>query len=242
MERYDELCLKYKKRIDRFFAETKKRTCFLRSCANSEEIIYISKNHHYIDRVIKKQNSQNEVVFLIRKELYIEETIPFRYYVMPDKYSNGVFLKHYFDDANPFLDFCVHHYDTASMIKNIAFDSKKGEQEALIRERRYKTLLKLFEWDCKDIDIPKDIIIYGAGNIGVAFYQKIKGKSNVQCFIDRQKVGKMIEYIPVMGVEDLDCNVKSSIIVTATYDYDAICKEIRRHFITAKVISLDSLL
>lgn len=241
-DRYNELELKYKRRIDRFFSETKKKTCFLRSCASSEEVTYILENYQYIDRIIKKQNSQNEIVFLIRKELYIPKPIPFRYYVMSGKYSSGVPLKHYFDDANPFLDFCAHHYDAVSIIKNIVFDSKKGEKEALIRQRRYETLLKLFELDCADIAVPKDIVIYGAGNIGSAFYKKVKGKSNVLCFIDKQKAGKEIGGIPIIRLEELDCSEDISIIVTATYDYNIICEEIKRFRTNAKIISLDSYL
>lgn len=244
-KKYDVLEQKYRKRIDRFLTETKKKTCFLRSCADSEEISYITENYQYIDKIIKKQNIQNEIVFLIRKDCYFEKQIPFQYYIMPEECS-GKALRNYFDEANQFLCFCAHHFYSISMMRNIEFDVKKMKEKEQIKEqiqqRRYDTLLKLFDLDCTKVPIPKDIIIYGAGNVGVSFYKKVKEICNVICFIDRKNAGEKIDNLPVIKLEELNYSSNASIIVTATYDYDNICEGVRRYYAEANIISLDAFL
>lgn len=239
-ERYDALEQKYRKRIDRFLRETEKRTCFLRFCANSEEISYILENYQYIEKIIKKRNNQNEIIFLIKKDYYFQKPLPFQYYIMPVE-SPGKALRNYFDGANQFLDYCAHHFDAVSMMRNLEFDVKKRDEETQMRikQRRYETLLKLFDLDCTKISIPKDIIIYGAGNIGVSFYKKVKGICNTICFVDRKRAGEKIDDLPIIKVEELDYGNNADIIVTATYDYDNISEEIKRYRAEANIISLD---
>lgn len=242
--KYDELKQKYQKRIDKFMQETIKPTCFLRTVISSDEIKYISQNHKYIKAVIEKKNDQNEIIFLIRKDVEINVEIPFRHYVMPGKWNGGpeAILRNWFDDADEFLSYCFRNYDIISLVRNIEFGRNREERINNITQIRYKTLLKLIDYDFDNLHLPNNIIIYGAGNIGKIFYDRIKEKCRVQCFVDKSKADDYIDGIPIKRLEEVVCDENPSFIVTAAYDFEDISKNIRARYRQAEIISLDSLL
>ncbi|MDE5931764.1 MAG: papain-like cysteine peptidase [Lachnospiraceae bacterium] len=243
-EKYDELKRRYQKRIDRFQREVVNRTCFLRTVIDSEEIKYISENADYIHHVIKGKNSQNEIIFLIRKDVEVRELLPFRYYIMPGKWNGGpnAVIRNWFDQADEFLEYCVRNYDVMSLMRNIAFDREQQEKIYNIAQIRYRTLLKLMDCDVDNVCIPEKVIIYGTGNIGLKFYEKIKGKCEVICFIDKEKAGEKVDEIPIKRLEEVDYGERVSFIITPTYDFQNICKDIREYCEKAEIVSLDSIL
>lgn len=223
-EKYNELKGKYQKKIDRFQEEIVKKTCFLRTVISSDEVKYITRNFEYIDGVIKRKNSLNEIIFLMRQDVEISETIPFRYYVMPGKWNGGpnAVIRSWFDGADVFLEYCVRRYDVMSLMKNIAFDRNKQEKISYIDQVRYRTLLKLLDFDFDNIDFPEKVIIYGAGNIGKKVYEKIRGKCEIKCFIDRGGAEKYIDGIPVYRLEEARLDGQLNYIVTPIYDFENI--------------------
>ncbi|MCM1087826.1 MAG: papain-like cysteine peptidase [Muribaculaceae bacterium] len=243
-EKYDELKRKYQKRINRFQCETIKKTCFLRTVIDSEEIKYISRNTEYINRVIKRKNSKNEIIFLIRKDVEVSEPILFRHYIMPGKWNGGplAIIRNWFDQADEFLEYCVRHYDVMSLLKNIAFDRNQQEKIYNIAQIRYRTLLKLVDCDFNNVCVPKKIIIYGAGNIGKKFYEKIKGKCEVRCFVDKDLAGGKIDEIPIKYLKTIDYDEDISFIVTPTYDFESICRDIKGRYGNVEIFSLDDIL
>lgn len=78
-EEYEKIKGKYKKRIEKFIYETTRNTCFLRAVTSNAEIDYIKSNADYIDKIIKKNNSNNEIVFLIKDGVEIRD-LPFRFF------------------------------------------------------------------------------------------------------------------------------------------------------------------
>lgn len=199
-EKYDELMQKYQKRIDRYLKETEKKTCFLRSVSNQDELDYISENYSYINRVIKSRNNHNEIIFLIRKELEIPNNISCSYYIMSGQYN----LQNWFDHAEEFLIFCAKNYDAVSIMRNGLFEQKKVEIQYSILQMRYNLLVRLSKFDFTSILFPGEIIIYGAGNIGQIFYQHVKDICKVECFVDEKKAGDWIAGIPVKYLEEID--------------------------------------
>ena len=242
--RYDELRRKYQKKIDRFLAETIKPTCFLRTVISLDEIRYINENHKYIKEVIEKKNNQSEIIFLIRKDVKMDEEIPFRHYVMPGIWNGGpeAIIRTWFDGADEFLRYCYGCYDILSVIDNIEFDRNKEEKRNIITQTRYQTLLKLVDFDFSNVLLPDNIVIYRAGNIGKKFYDRIKEKCNVQCFVDKKEAGNYIGSIPIKRIEELACDENLNFIVTATYDFENISQHIRLYNNSAEIISLDSIL
>jgi len=247
-EKYNELKHRYQRRIDKFCDETTKETCFLRSVTNPDEIKYISENSEYINRVVKQKNCKNEIVFLLHPSVCEKENIvgicAFRHYVMPGQYNGGVgkVIRNWFDGADDFLEYCFRNYDVMSLMQNIAFDRKHMETEYQIAQLRYWTLLELIDFDFADLELPQNIIIYGAGNIGQIFYKNIKGKCNVKCFVDKLSYGNSIDGIPIKRLDEIECDQNASFIVTATYDFESINEKIKAYNAKADVISLDAIL
>lgn len=243
-EKYDALKEKYQRRIKNFMSQTTKPTCFFRSIMNDNELKYVNENSEYINEVIKKGNGLNEIVFLIKREIEIPEIpeIPFRYYIMNEKYSTQTreLLRGWFDHENELLEFCARNFDVLTMMKNLIFD-ERNEQVASVRTR-YNTMVKLVEFDFNETILPENIIIYGAASIGKLFYSRVKEKCNTICFIDKNKTGENIDGIPVVDLDKLFFNENVSIIVTVTYGFEAICKEIKKYAKDIAIISLNDIL
>ena len=65
---YSDVKEKYDRRIKRFLDAEKKPTCFFRIVIYEKEVDYINNNQKYIQKVIKKYNQDNEIVFLVCKK------------------------------------------------------------------------------------------------------------------------------------------------------------------------------
>lgn len=246
-DRFYDLKQKYQKRIDRFMKEIKKPTCFLRSVISSYELDYISSNVSYIEQIIKSKNSESELVLLIHRDAQIPKSLPFKYFIMSGEFAKGhETLRSWFDGADGFLEFCADNYSPASLMKNIAYDQKKEIQFWHKRmdkvSQKFNTLVKLCNFDFSDESIPRRIIIYGAGHIGCNFYKKIKNFCEVICFVDKNENGKELDGIPIVGIEEVNDINDLAFIVTATHNFEKIKQEIKWHYKTALVISLDDLL
>lgn len=71
-EQYIEVREKYQRRIDRFLTNIKKPTLFIRyinadkqdNMERSKELIWIEDNYEYIEKVLKKYNSNNEIIYI----------------------------------------------------------------------------------------------------------------------------------------------------------------------------------
>lgn len=244
-ENYSQLKLKYQKKTGRFMEEVKKPTCFLRLVADAHEIKYISENYDYISRVVKMGNQQNEIIFLIKDTMAVSEKILFKHYLMSIKHigkntPTHEELRNAFDGSADFLLYCASNYSSESMMKNIIFDHKK---EKIFRndQARYRTLMKLLEFDFDKIEVPEEIAIYGAGNIGKQLYQRIKEKCKIRYFVDQGKTGK-IDGISICRLEEIDYGENISFIVTPTYDFTNIYEKIKNQYITADIISLDDMI
>lgn len=243
--KYDELKQRYQKRIDRFIDAVEKPTCFLRSVIRPEEIEYITgEGYQYINDVIRKKNSKNEIIFLVRKDVELTKPIQFRHYIMPGAYTGGIgkVIRNWFDDSDEFQEYCFRNYDVTELMKNVAFDRKHIETEYQTVQLRYWTLLKLIDFDSMNVKLPKEIIIYGAGNIGQFFYGKIKAKCKVKCFVDKQSYGSSIDGIPIIRLDEVDDLGRTAFVITAVYDYENICTKIKKYNEKAEIILLDELL
>lgn len=128
-----------------------------------------------------------------------------------------------------------------TVIKNLRFDEKNEAKYEKISSLRYDLLNKLLDFDFSKIFMPYDMIIYGAGNIGMNFYKKVKNKFTIRCFIDRTKCGK-IDNIPIIWLDRLKNVEKCCFIITATYDYKNIYDTVKRYFPNAMIKSLDEIL
>lgn len=170
--------------------------------------------------------------------------VPFRHYIMPGAYTGGVgkVIRNWFDDADEFLEYCFRNTDVMDLMRNVAFDRNHLEAEYAAAQLRYGMLLRLMNYDFENAELPKEIIIYGAGNIGQAFYGKIKTKCKVKCFVDKVSYGSNIDEIPVIKLDEVDYRERIPFVITVVYDYENICAGIRRCDEKTDLILLDELL
>lgn len=256
-EQYDEIHIKYMRRIERFITETQKTTCFLRFIYSREEAEYIERNSDYVRKTIKKRNSDNEIVFLTKEELYVEENFPFKIFFVPD-FREGMareIQRGAFDSVDNFLRYCASNYDARSMMRNLLFDRKQEDKIYMAQKydcevmrskykicsSRYNLLLKLLNYDFNDYTFQSRIVIYGAGNIGRIFYHKVKEKTEVVCFVDKEKAGQEVDGIKVVTLDEIECS-DVTIIVTPTYDFDNICRSIVGKNSAAIIVSLEDII
>ena len=140
-----------------------------------------------------------------------------------------------------FWEFCGRHYDSEKLIRNIIFDNRQDAQyyqRLYIEQGRYNLFVKLWETDWNDIPLPGRIVIYGAGNVGKQFYEMIKEKCELVAFVDKHKKG-IIDDVPIVNTTEIDFEGEYTYIITATYDYECICDEIRIYDKEAQIISLE---
>lgn len=245
MSEYAKLKDKYAHRINNFLNRTQSRTCFLRAIASDEEVKYIQENGPYISRIVKKNNPDNEIIFFIKDGVKVPLSLAFPFYVVKGPYAGGVTreeLRNWLDASPKFLQFCAEHTDSITLMNNLIFDAKKEAPSEQIKRHRYQLATELLKTDFETISLPKEIIIYGAGNIGESFFRRIRTKCKIVAFVDERMQGKKIDEIPILGLENIDYEKAVPFVVTATYDYYAIRQKIREYDEKVEVLSLDEIL
>lgn len=219
------------RRIKRFYNNIKNKTCFIRAVANQNEITYIIENLEYINYVIKKQNPNNEIVYLVEDSISVSSCIG-HYYRIKNvdiiKYKNVDDLRNLFDTSYEFIDFCKNNFDESLRYHNLVYylenRLKRMENELDMSTSNYQVLSNLESTDFQTINLPNNVIIYGAGNIGRILYNKIKCKCSVKYFIDENIDKKTYDMVPIIKVKELvDIHNIDVIIVTPIYDYNRIC-------------------
>lgn len=65
----DNVKSKYDRRIERFKNDIKESTLFLRYIESNIELDYIEKNYEYIIRLLKKFNSENELILIANNDI-----------------------------------------------------------------------------------------------------------------------------------------------------------------------------
>lgn len=244
---FDALKQKYAKRIKRFCSAAQKRTCFLRSIPSKKDLDYIMNHAEYIRKVITKNNSENQIIFLAAKEVEIPEDMPFKTYKMLAPYGGmgHAKLRAFFDGASEFLNFCGENYFGSSLLKNLEFDGiaeNEFVQSLELEGMRYSILTKCLFHDFTKSSLPSKTIIYGAGNLGKTLYLKIQNLTQVEYFIDRSKFGTEFQGIPIWALDDLANVEGATVIVSTTYDFDEIKAKIQEKFGKIPVVSLDDFL
>lgn len=237
-EDYKQIYAKYMRRIENFRARIKNSTCFIRWVTSQDEITYITENLDYINYVIKRENINNEIIYLVDESLSVS-FFPVHYYKIRDidivKYKDVEDLRNLFDSNNELVDFCINNFDESiryhNMIYYLETRLERTEKKLDILNRtasNYKLLLKLENVNFDMINLPNSVIIYGGGNIGKILYNKIKYKCFVTCFIDQNMNEEAYDKIPIVKLKDLvNINSIDTIIITPIYDYDKISNGIR---------------
>lgn len=250
-EEFDKLQEKFHRRINRFIDETSKPTCFFRYVNSCAEVQYIMENEKYINQVIKKKNQKNEIWFLFSQEKEVAG-FPFTYFKIKAPYSgkNRSELRGLFDENQDFLEKCAECIESKKLLQNLLFESNKEKRientikNELVIEKRYQLAMQMHFTEWPSIALPNNLRIFGAGNIGKIFLKYIKNRCDVDSFIDSNAdtYGTYIDGIRINALAKTDFSKKIPIVVTATYDFERICEDIKKYDKDAIVLSLDEVL
>ncbi len=223
---YDEIYEKYQKRISRFRTIIKEPTCFIRS-TQEHEIPYIKENRKWIDSIIKRSNSENEIIYIVQN---VSESHQLSYPFFAAEYQyvwyfNRRSLRTLFDSNAELRNFLVEHYSDEERKKNLFFDLQEQNKTLEIVEYRYELMIQIEQISVEKIDIPQNVVIYGAGNLGKALCRKLSSVCRVKCMVDRLPKEKDYEGIPVVRYDDFIRNKEYTnmlVIITPVYSLDEI--------------------
>lgn len=82
---------------------------------------------------------------------------------------------------------------------------------------------KINQMDLTEKELPDVIIIYGAGNIGKSFYQKICNRCEVLFFLDKKPKESSYGGVPIIQDKKVIREyINIPVIVTACYEYEKI--------------------
>lgn len=262
-EEYNDIYKKYQRRIERFRAEIKKSTCFIRCVCSMEELASIFENEERIAQAIRKY-SNNEIIFIISKHMCEANSIKLNFkHFWVDAGNDYIDIENdrcFFDSNAELISFLEANYDNNKRKDNLIYDLRKEldnakqlkEQISILAkskqvvDSRNLRWMKLLNTDFDSIKFPKKISIYGCGAIGKIFYQRAKGYCIVKSFIDKLPRQEYYNNIPVMTIENSiieGVDKETTIIIIPSYDYDAIVENITNEYgFKPKMIKLEEFL
>lgn len=243
---YPDIYEKYLRRINRFRTAIQKPSCFLRALRDEDELQYIADNQDYIRHVVQKSNSLNELVFLIPRWFKNKKELSFPSFTLNFDAYNGngrEAIRGMLDNNNDVIEYLQSNITVQDIASNLIWDrDRKSEtQQRIILESRYDIAIKLLNNDLDLSLLPRNIVIYGAGNIGKAFFNKCKDTCNVKCFVDErpnQDGYKGTQILSLNKINEIPCE---NYIITPVYDIDKIQAWFSENHPNVNLISVDSL-
>lgn len=238
---YETIYRKYMRRINVFRKQIKRKTCFMRAVPNREELLYIKNNVQHINKVIRKQNAENEIVYIVSNRISGSNDLLYPFFVVDSAYEGRRIeeIRKLFDDNMDLQAFCIENFDEKKRYQNMVFDLQKENRRI---EYRYWLITKIETINYNKIHIPKEIIIYGTGTIGKAFYHKIKNKCRILFFMDANPTESSYEGIPVILKNRMDRKYfNTAIVVTPCYEYEEIKEGLVNLYGDLNIIALTDL-
>lgn len=248
-----EIVEKYARRIKKLKEEFSRRTvCFIRAVRNQDEIKWIVNNARYIETVIKK-NKGNNIIFLIPHYMSVPSEFPFDKYILQLNVYQGncrTAMRDMFDSVQEFVEYCKENYPANELANNKIFDLEKecrfwrnragflveknavkqidGAYKSLqTAESRFQRLLSVVKYEYNNRVFPDKIIIYGAGDIGKLFCDKIREHTQVECFIDKAPCQNEYDGIKIYKPECYLPQDDVVVVVIPTYDFEKIKEQLK---------------
>jgi len=246
---YLDIYKKYMRRVENYRVKIKSPTCFLRTVKDEEELKYIENHQDDIKRVITKENNRNEIVFLIPQWLKMEQKIVFpSFYLNIDRFhgESREGVRGMLDNNEDIIRYLQENAAMPKVNENLIRDREaecERKDENIKRwKHRYNIVLRLLNDELNCSLLPSHIVIYGAGTLGKAFYNKIKDICNVECFVDLYSDEGEYDGIPILSWDRINKVSCENFIITQGYNMDNIKACLLAHYPKMNVISVDTLL
>ena len=210
---YDCIHQKYMRRAKKFMQDIKQPTFFIRAVRSKEEILFIEENREYIYRIIKKENPNNEIAFLILNGMqklsdnYLWFRLSIEEYV-GHTYEMGMM----FNSSSEFSEYCTKHIlSEESIVQNKKFNKEHNKAKFglgilvhSLDECSCDIVLTLKEYYPT---INQGIYLWGAGKYGTLMLKYlIQNGITVKGIIDNdsEKIGTLCENIPIVPFSDIE--------------------------------------
>lgn len=214
---YEVIVNKYARRIARFEQTIKSPTIFFRSIRDIDDKNYVLGHYQEIDRILKKYNSNNRIVYLFPESLgKISDDI--EYFIIEAYPSDEALIRDIFDHTPGLLRFCEGCFSTEAITANKNFDKETNETCAaeiyslMQRDdpRVWQGILSLL-----DAKRSEGIFLWGAGHHGKAMYKYLrKNAVMIKGIIDSNKSGVDFEGRMILLPDDVRKDNKIFISIT----------------------------
>lgn len=146
---------KYQKRIDRFYQRIKEPTLFIRYIKNYDELKYIENNFDYIQKILKRFNLANDVLFVANNDIVSKEIKI--YNVQSD--LNDTVAREFIFKNNELKNFLMGNiYNLNSREANIKrYRNKMRQKNRLIIKIKHKLNKKFYNYCLKKYYHEKEI-------------------------------------------------------------------------------------
>ena len=152
----DEVIEKYRRRAARMLQRSAQPTVFFRCIRDNEEVRFINENRDYADRVVKRMNEKNEIVYVLyaKMDRLTDRVISFR---LPVEQTFGKFLemRYLFDQSDALSDFCRNLIDAETQKRNREYDisaNREKELEAVRIKYFYRDDSERMKWIERALD------------------------------------------------------------------------------------------
>lgn len=215
---YEKIYQRYMRRAERFMQDIKQPTCFIRAVRTEKEASYIEKNGEKIYNIIKKSNSDNEIIFLLLNTMkrlpddYCWFRLGIKQYV-GDSYQ----LRTMFNTSERFSEYCKRNILSPTIMEQ----NKRFDRENLGTDKKVSMLMGgLNSYEVTSVlnnyysNIEQGIYLFGAGIYGEMFSLcLIKQGINVKGIIDnnKEKQGSLCNGISIISLSQI------------VYDHQNIC-------------------
>ena len=128
-EEYNDIYQKYMQRAKRFMEDIKHPTIFIRAVRSEEEILFIEENKDYVYRIIKNENPNNEIAFLILNGMKKLSDNFLCFQLGVEGYIGKTYeMRMLFDSSSDFSAYCKKHIlSKENIIQNKEFDKEHNQ-------------------------------------------------------------------------------------------------------------------
>ena len=247
-QEYSAIFQKYHRRAMRFMEDTKSPTCFLRAVRSHQEVSWIKENRDYISSVIKKNNSKNEIIFLVHKNINNLPNDILWFKLDIEQYIGKAYeMRTMFNTSKEFLMYCEKIFCQKKKLKNICYDTTYRTKRILINHMIEKgdNCIKLALIDCFGT-LDSGLWIWGAGAMGAFLLNYLLDKGiKVNGIIDNKisdNKEEMINEVPVIPFSKLQHdNANIFIAIVSEEAVASVKKQINDKGNDFKVLSYDNL-
>jgi hypothetical protein len=230
---YELIRNKYLRRVKRFRETIKQPTVFFRCIRDNEEVEYINHNWEYAEKLLKRFNEKNHIIYVYHSGLHNLTDRVQSYCLGINQYIGKTYeMRHMFDTSDDLLNICTCLISIEKMQNNIEFDNKTNANKAVaayINKCIEENIDGLDNAILSSLGVSKNdgIYIWGAGKYGRALV-KYLGERNIKIkgIIDNKILTKEDESYNIIPFEKVDDMAKIYIAVSNKEANEDIVKQV----------------